>query len=134
VVQTDHKAVFVSRSGEPRIVIFGGPLTCRDNLFVESPDGSVVIDSPAGRDYVTMTRNHPLQPGVIGPVRTGFELRDIVRGLAADPGVIKEGTSPGLGVCYAQVTALLQQLAAKEAVAAEFWAGPLPKIGLIVKK
>jgi len=134
VVQTDHKAVFVSRSGEPRVVIFGGPLRCRDNLFAESPDGSVVIDSPAGRDYATLTRSHPFRPRVIGPVKADLELRDIVRALGTDPVAAQDGGPPGLGVCYADVTAMVQQLVAKEAVTAEFWLGPMPKFDPIVKK
>ena len=133
VTQTSHKAVYVSRSGQPRIVIFGGPLICRDNLFVESPGGGVLIDSPAGQDYVAITRSRPSGLGVIGPVRTGFALRDIVRTLGSEPAAAK-GTPVGLGVSYGEIAVLLQQLVAKDAVDAAFWAGPLPKIGLIVKK
>lgn len=134
VMQTSHKAVYVSRTGQPRVVIFGGPLSCRDNLFVESPDGEVVIDSRAGQDYVAVTRSQPSRPGVIGPFKTGFALCDIVRTLGSEPARAEQGTPGGLGVCYGQVAVLLQQLVTKEVVAAEFWAGPLPKIGLIVKK
>ena len=133
VTQTSHKAVYVSRSGQPRIVIFGGPLICRDNLFVESPGGGVLIDSRAGQDYVAITRSRPSGLGVIGPVRTGFALRDIVRTLGSEPAAAK-GTPVGLGVSYGEIAVLLQQLVAKDAVDAAFWAGPLPKIGLIVKK
>ena len=134
VTQTSHKAVYVSRSGQPRIVIFGGPLICRDNLFVESPGGGVLIDSPAGQDYVGITRSRPSGAGVIGPARASFALSDIVRTLGSEPAGTSKGTARGLGVSYGEVAVLAQQLLAKDAVDAEFWAGPLPKIGLIVKK
>lgn len=134
VAQTDRKAIFVSRSGEPRIVLFGVPLTCRHDLFVESPDGTVVVNSKPGQEYVSIIRRHPTRPGIIGPVETGFGVDEIVRTLGGEFSQARDGTISGLGVCYADVATLVQQLAAKGAVEAEFWAGPLPKLGLIIKK
>jgi len=134
VAQTDRKAIFVSRSGEPRIVLFGVPLTCRHDLFVESPDGMVVVNSKPGQEYVSIMRRHPTRPGIIGPVETGFGVEEIVRTLGGEFSPNKEGAVSGLGVCYADVATLAQQLVAKDAVEAEFWAGPLPKLGLIIKK
>jgi hypothetical protein len=134
VVQTDRKAIFVSRSGDPRVVLFGSPLICRDNLFIESPDGQVVIDSRTGQDYASLTRRVSGRQGVIGPVRSGLALSQIVRALGAERPRAGGDGSEGLGVPYSDVTAVLEQLSAKEGVAAEFWAGPLPKIGLLVKK
>lgn len=133
VVQTDRKAIFVSRSGDPRIVIFGAPLTCRDNLFVESPDGQIVINSRQGEDYASLSRRIPERQGVLGPVRCGLTLSEIIRTLGGEP-TGAGASSRGLGASYGDVTAVVEQLVAKEAVAAEFWPGPLPKIGLLVKK
>jgi hypothetical protein len=134
VVQTSHKAIFVARSGEPRIVLFGAPLACRDNVFVESPDKAIVIDSRAGQDYVSVFRKHPTRPGVLGPIRTGRDVREVIHALGDEIAQAESGELSGLGVSYPQVIALMEQLTVKEAVAAEFWAGPLPKIGPLVKK
>ena len=135
VAQMDRKAIFVSRSGEPRIVLFGVPLTCGHDLFVESPDGMVVINSKPGQEYVSIMRRHPTRPGIIGPMETGFGVDEIVRTLGSEFSPSnRERAASGLGVCYADVATLVQQLAAKDAVEAEFWAGPLPKLGLIIKK
>jgi hypothetical protein len=133
VVQTDRKAIFVSRSGDPRIVVFGGPLRCRDSLFIESQDGQGVVDSRQGRDYASLSRRMPGQ-GVVGQVCSGLALSEIVRVLATERPRARDDGPGGLGVSYSDVTAVLEQLSAKEGVAAEFWAGPLPKIGLLVKK
>jgi len=46
--RTPHKLVFVARSGEPRIVLAGAPLHCRQNIFIESDDGTIVINASAG--------------------------------------------------------------------------------------
>ncbi len=134
VVQTDWRAIFVSRCGDPRIALFGAPLACHDNVFVESPGGMVVIDSRAGQDYISVIRKHPTRPGVIGPVKSSPGLADLIRTLATEPAPMAQGQLRGLGVCYAEVIALLEQMSAKGAVAAEFWVGPLPKIDVPVKK
>jgi Flagellar P-ring protein len=134
VVQTDRKAIFVARSGYPRVVIFGAPLVCRDSLFVESPDGAVMIDSHKGQDYASLTRRGAGGQGIAGPVRSGLTVSQIVRTLGAERPRAGSAGPVGLGVPYTDVTAVLKQLTAKEGVAAEFWVGPLPKIGLLVKK
>ena len=134
VAQTNHKAIFAARSGDPRVVLFGAPLACGDNVFVESPDKTVVVNSQAGQGSVSVFRKHPTRPGVVGPIRTGRNLRDLILALGDEGGKAEHGQLAGLDVSYAQVMALLEQLSAKEAVAAQFWAGPLPKIDLPVKK
>ncbi|MFZ2148803.1 MAG: flagellar basal body P-ring protein FlgI [Sedimentisphaerales bacterium] len=129
IAQTPHKTIFVSRSGQPRIVLFGAPIYCSDGVFVRSDDGNLTINAPAGQEYVTIIRKHPQRPDVIAQLKSTFELGDIIRTLCEKP--LKEGEQGhgGLGVTYADVIALLKRMCDKGAVKAEFWAGPLPKIG-----
>lgn len=134
VVQTDRRAIFIARSGQPRVTVFGAPLTCADNLFVEAADQTVLVNSRAGQDYVSVTRKDPGKAGVIGPVRTGFTVSEIVRALGAERQQTPAGRLVGLATPYSDVTAVMEQLSEKDAVDAEFWAGPLPKIARIVKK
>ena len=134
VVQSSHKAIYVSRSGDPRVVLFGAPLRCRDNLFVETPDRAVVLDARAGQGYVSVIRQRATRPGVIGPIRSSPDVGDLVRTLGGEAIAGPSGQLSAAGVPYTQVIALLEQLCAKDAVAATFWVGPLPKIDLPVKK
>ncbi len=134
VVQTDRRAIFVSRSGQPRVTVFGAPLTCGDDIFVEAADQTVVVNSRAGQNYVSVTRKDPGKAGVIGPVRTGFTVSEIVRALGAERQRTPAGRLVGLATPYSDVTAVMKQMSEKDAVDAEFWAGPLPKIARIVKK
>jgi len=129
IVQTPHKAVFVSRSGQPRIVLFGAPIRCSDGLFVRSADDNITINAPIGQEYVTIIRKHPLRPGVIPQLKSSFEVDDIIRTLCEKPLKKGERGRGGLGVSYADVIALLKRMCDKGALKAEFWAGPLPKIG-----
>ncbi len=132
--QTRHRAVFVSRSGQPRIVIFGSPIRCRDNVFVQSSDGSIIINAPAGQKDVTLLRKHPRRPGVIARMKSSFELGDIIRTLCEEPAKKSEEASSGLGVPYDEMIALLKQMCDRGAIKADFRAGPLPKIATAIKK
>ncbi len=134
VVQSSRKAVFVSRSGSPRVVLFGAPLRCRDNLFVESPDQVFVLNSRAGEGFISVIRKHPTRPGVIGPLRSTPDVGNLVRILGGEAVGGSAGRLRGAGASYSQVIALLEQLSMKGAVAAEFWPGPLPKMDLGIKK
>lgn len=134
VIQTNRRAIFVSRSGDPRIVLFGGPLVCSNSIFVESADQAIVVNTRAGEDSVSITRKHPTRPGIMGPIRTDFEVRSIIRALGSEATVASDGRLGGLGVSYAQVAAIVERLIAKEAVDAELWQGPLPEIVVPVKK
>jgi len=130
IAQTTHKGIFVSRSGQPRIVLFGTPIYCRDNIFIQSADGSVTINAPAGQQYVSIIRKHPKRPNVIVQLKSSFELSDIIQTLCEEPLKKLEQGPRGLNVSYAEAIALLKQMSDKGAVKAEFRAGPLPKIGL----
>jgi hypothetical protein len=98
IVPTNHRAIFVARSGRPRVVLFGAPLRCRDNLFVESPDQAIILDSRSGQGFVSVIRKHPSRPGVIGPVRTTPDLGDVVRTLGNEPTTGPTGQLRSLGV------------------------------------
>lgn len=135
IAQTKHRAVFISRSGQPRIVLFGVPIYCRGNIFVQSDDGNITINVPAGQEYVSVIRRLPKRPD-IPPIqlKCSFELSDIIRTLCEEP-VKKTGRGRGgLNVSYSDAIALLEKMCDKGAIKAEFRAGEPSKIGLIVKR
>ncbi len=128
VSHAEQKMVYVSRSGPPRIVLFGVPIYCSGNIFIQSADGDITINSPAGQDFVTIIRKHPKRPNVTAQLRCSYNLSDIIRALCEEPS--KEGQQGGgLGVSYSEITGLLKQMCDKGAIRVEFKAGPLPKIG-----
>lgn len=133
VAQTDYKDIFASRSGQPRLVLFGTPIYCKSNMFVEFPDGDITLNA-AGQQYVTIIRKHPKRPDVILQLKSTLDVGDIIRTLCNTP--IQEGETGrgGLGVSYADAMALLKLMCDKGAIEARFHAGELPKIGLNVKK
>ncbi len=134
VSQAAQKVVYVCRSGEPRIVLFGSPLYCRQNIFVESTDRAVIINAPAGRPYVSLIRRQARRPGETTRRQSSFELADIIRKLCEEPVSTGDIAGGGLGVSYSDCVSLLRQMCDNGAVGARFMAGPMPKIDLIVKK
>ncbi|MBN1806654.1 MAG: flagellar basal body P-ring protein FlgI [Sedimentisphaerales bacterium] len=129
IAQTPRKAIFVCRSGQPRVVLFGAPIECSEGTYVRSTDGDITINAPSGQSYVSVIRKHPRRDGVVLQLKSSFVLSDIIQTLCGEP---KEEGKPGkggLGVPYSDVIALLKQMCDKGAVKAEFWAGALPKIG-----
>ena len=131
--QSDRKAIYVSRSGQPQIVLFGAPLQCHTNIFVESLDGAITINTPPGGNYVTIMRKHPKRPGVVARLNSSFDLSDIIKKLCEEPPK-EERKGGGLGVSYAEAIVLLKRMCDKGAIEAEFHAGDLPKIDLNIKK
>jgi flagellar basal body P-ring protein FlgI len=128
IKQTEHETIFVSRRGQPCIVLFGAPIRCRGNIFIQSADGNITISAPAGQEYVSIIRKVPSRDITIGPLRSSFELAEIIRTLCEEPRT-ERGRRGGLGVSYSDIIAILKQMCDKGAVRAEFRAGPLPKIG-----
>lgn len=127
LAQTEYKAIYVCRSGQPRIVLFGAPIYCRDNIFIQSNDGDITINASAGQRYISVMRKHPTRPIMIGPLRSSFSVGDIIQVLCEEPPKRGEQGFGGLGVSYADMIALLKQMCDKGAVRAEFRAGPPPK-------
>ncbi|MGD2095533.1 MAG: hypothetical protein PVH77_11050, partial [Phycisphaerales bacterium] len=129
VAHTKYKSVFVSRRGQPRIVLFGAPILCSESVFVRSADGNITINAPAGQEYVSIMRKHPERPEVVAQLKSSYELDDIIKTLCETPATSSGQEREGLGVSYTDVISLLKRMCDKGAVKAEFLAGPLPKIG-----
>lgn len=128
ITQTGYKTIYVSRSGQARIVLFGAPIVCSDNLFIQSANGEITIDSRPGQKYASVMRKHPKHPTVLGPLRSSLELGDIIETLCEEPVKRSEQGRIGLGIFYADMIALLKKMCEKDAVEANFEAGPLPSI------
>jgi hypothetical protein len=128
VAQAEQKEIFVSRSGRPKIVLFGAPIYCHDNIFVQSTDGNITLNAPTGQKYVSIIRKHPRKHYLIYKLKSSFELADIILTLCEEPLAGDKKARQGLGVSYTDMIDLLKQMCDKGAITAKFQAGPLPKI------
>jgi len=128
---TKQKYILVYRSDQPRVVIFGAPMYCKENLFIESQDGNITLNAPAGQKYVSIIREHPKRPGVLVKLKSSFNLGDIITTLCEESVKRAPKDHPGLNVSYGELISLLKQMVDKNAITDEnvqFKAGPMPKI------
>ncbi len=121
------KDIYVTRSGEPRIVLFGAPLYLQPGTFIQSDDGSIIINAPADSDTVTIIRKLPEIPPIT--LLSSYNLQDIIETLCEEA-FVKEDSPirPGLNVSYSEMIALVKKMCENGAIPANFHAGPLPKI------
>jgi hypothetical protein len=121
-----ENTIFFSRKDVPKIVAFGKDIECNDNIFMEGPDREVVINSASEDPTVNLMRRHPTKPRVIGPIRVSRKLIDVIEGLCGKPEVTEQNTSAqaGLGINYATLGVILEQMCQEGAINAVFVAGP----------
>ena len=134
VTRTGKPAILVSRRIQPRIAILGSPIYCRSDVFVETQDGTITINVPAGEKYATIIRKHPRRPDTIIQLKSSLDLANIIETLCREPLTPTAQGGPGLGVPYSTLVGLLNKMVDSGAVQAEFYAGPLPKTLPNIKK
>jgi hypothetical protein len=135
VLHANNNAIYVYRTGKPRIVLFGAELKCRPDVFVQSDDGNFTINAPAGQDYVSIIRRHPARPEAPPiTISSSFDVADIIQRMCESAVVDKDSRlRPGLEIPYADAAALLKKMCDQGAVDAEFRAGPLMRVELLIK-
>jgi flagellar basal body P-ring protein FlgI len=135
VLAPSPKTVYASRKDEARIILFGAPIDCEKDIFIESDDGQIIINavpdenSPqlgrAAMGRISIMRKHPVTGELMGPLKTSFRLADVIRALGDEPAPEEEKLRSGLGVSYSEIVELLRNMCEKGAVKAEFVPGPL---------
>ena len=125
VICSGPKVIYVYRQGSPKIVLFGSPLRCQKNIFIQSEKSSVTINSLPDDKHISVSRKHPNRPRVIGPLLSNNDLSVLIQTLGEMPDV-KSNTAvrPGLTVPYAEILQILKTMSEQEAISAQFIAGP----------
>ena len=125
VMCSGPKTIYVYRQGTPRIVLFGSPLRCDKNIFIRSEKSSVTINSLPDDKRISVSRKHPNQPRIIGPLLSSNDLSVLIQTLGELPD-IKSNTAarPGLAVPYAEILHILKTMSEQGAISAQFIAGP----------
>jgi flagellar basal body P-ring protein FlgI len=120
VLQNSPKTVWVSRKNEPRIVLFGAPIDCEQDIFIESDNGNIIINALPDENKISIMRKHPVTGELMGPLKTSFRLADVIRILGDEPAPEDNKKRPGLGVSYSEIVELLKKMCNKGAVKAVF--------------
>ena len=135
VMCSGPKAIYVYRQDRQRIVIFGSPLRCEKNIFIQSQKSAVTITSLPDDNRISVSRKHPNRPRVIGPLISSNELSVLIQTLG-EISDIKSSSAirPGLSVSYSEITELLKIMTEKKAVLAQFIAGPEAKLEPVLQE
>jgi hypothetical protein len=121
------KVIYAYQQLWPRIVVFGSPVYCEQNIFVQSDDETVTINAQPGDKYISVSRKHPSRPRVVGPLASGYEVGNLIQTLGEMPDV--KGTSaprPGLAISYTEIIWLLRKMCDHNAIQVQFITGPEP--------
>ncbi|HOQ04258.1 MAG TPA: flagellar basal body P-ring protein FlgI [Anaerohalosphaeraceae bacterium] len=127
--------IYVFRSEAPKIVLFGSPIHCKPDVFLQSENTGILLNAKPEDKMIAVSRRHPNRPRLIGPIYSNRELSALIRtlGESADPSDNPK-KQPGLAVPYQDIILLLKQLAENKMVDAEFLAGPMTQAGSFLQK
>lgn len=135
VVCPGKKVIYATRSGYPKIILFGSPIYCNKDIFVESDDGKIIINAMAGEKYISVMRKHPTEPRLIGPTISTFSVTDLVKTLSETPAKSDEYRKrSGLSIPYADTIAILKKLCDNGSIDATFEMGAMTDAGTILEK
>jgi len=124
IASAGAKTIYISRSQQAGIVLFGAPVDCEKDIYVESDDGQIIINSQPTEDRISVMRKHPLTGELMGPLKCSLRVADIIKLLGDEPDPEDNKKRPGLGASYSDIVALLKKMVDKGAVKADFVAGP----------
>ncbi len=136
VVCAGPRTLFISQQKSPKIVIFGGPLYCSNDIFATSTDGTVTLNSVPGQGYISIMRKHPKRPKILGPLRSGYKLTDIIKTLCESPEISSKQSvriRPGLGISYSEMVPILIRLVRSGSIDAELEIEPMTKAGNLLE-
>lgn len=134
IVSSGPKMIYVFQQETPRIVLFGSPIYCNKNIFVQSDNGGIIVNARPGDAFVAVSRKHPERPRVIGPLKTGYEVRHLLQTLGGLSKPDKHsGVRAGLAVPYDEIIPFLKKMCDVKAIDAEFIAGPPTEIDPMLK-
>jgi hypothetical protein len=124
VIATCPKTIYAYRKQQAGIILFGAPINCETDIYIESEDGGIIINSQPTDERVSILRKHPITGGLMGPLKCSTRIADIVKLLGDPPTPKDDKKRPGLGVPYSEIVQLLKTMSEKGAVKATFVAGP----------
>lgn len=131
--------IYVTQTGQPRIVLFGEGISVENNVFFETPIGDLTVFSKEGdpisddklqqNDHLVIFRKLPDRITISDRFRTNFSLVDTIKILGMPPKLdIVTGKVPGLGLTYSQIVSFLYRMTQQNNIKAKFILQPLPEI------
>ncbi len=112
--------VYVKRTSERRIAVFGDDVRCVPPLLYRSPDGTLTLSAAEGDEELTAIRSLVAHDVSSPPLAAPFELPDLIMMLGGDPGMSLSERVLGLGLSYGSVVHAVYHLCLSHAIDAQF--------------
>lgn len=114
--------IYASRSGSPRVVLFGDQISCSPPVFYRHRDASITISAMEAGDELTLIRKSPFTGQVSPPLHVSTAVDELLRMLGGDPVVTGDGDGDvfGLGLSYSTIVSTLRELCRQGAIDAKF--------------
>jgi len=121
VVESDRDyAIYATRTGRPKIVMFGRGIVVRRPVFYSPKDALVTINAGESDPAVTVWRKIPRTGGFSDPLTVKPRADALVEMLGALPERQPTGEIKGLGLTYSQVIGVLHDLCTNDHIPARF--------------
>lgn len=129
---TGPKIIYAYRKDNARIAIFGSPVTCRKNLFVDMDQ--VLINSQPEDKYISVSRRHPVRAKLIGPLKCGYSVEDVIRTLGYSPETDPKCPWMGLGISYSEILTIVKTMCRDNMIPATYIAGPVTNVNYFIEE
>jgi hypothetical protein len=118
VRSTGAPLIYVRRTAEPRIAVFGATMPVATPLFYNHPDDWITLDTPDGSGEITVLSRGRHGGEFQRPFHVPARVADVIRALAGRPDPRDGSASHGLGLPYALVVQVLDALNRDRVIAA----------------
>lgn len=112
--------IYVKRSKQQRIALFGEGQRCTPPLLYRSPDGAMTLSAEDADAALTVIRTVTASGSSSPPLSAPAELSALIPLLGHAASVDADGRALGLGFDYGEIVRALHQLCKTRAIAAEF--------------
>ncbi|MHC4981615.1 MAG: flagellar basal body P-ring protein FlgI [Planctomycetota bacterium] len=119
--------IWVSQTGEPKIVVFGRDMKVRSPVFFRMPKDLVVINARKADKELVVFRKVPLTGKMTPPLRVDMRVSSLIRLLGSRPERDIDGKVRGLNLTYGQVVGVIYRMCEHEDIPAKFVLQPLPE-------
>ncbi len=110
VPSTAEPMIYATRTGRPRIVLFGGEVLVRRPIFFTTPDDLVTINANAEDDPLQVYRRVGADRRLSDTVTIAADLKTLILALGRTPEPDIHGHCESLGLTYSQVVSVLYRL------------------------
>ena len=125
--------IYVTRTGEPRIVLFGRNMTVCRPVYFESPDELVTINAFGDSDKLTVFRRIQRTGTISDPFKVDRSVHSLIETLASLPLPGDDKEIMGLGLTYSQVVGVLYRMCKHGDIPAKFVLQQAPDLERIYK-